>query len=97
MIERHHSFGIDQQGGKGMTGYGQDVCPTICSDSHGTPHAVVYVVDPLKSNSMKSRNPHSGFHREYIAPCLDTSSQSPIRNGGGAIIVQRCHRESSVN
>ena len=97
MIEWHHSFGIDQQGGKGMAGCGQDVCPTICSDSHGTPHAVVYVVDPLKSNSMKSRNPHSGFHREHIAPCIDTSCQSPIRNGGGTIIVQRCHREPSGN
>lgn len=97
MIERHHSFGIDQQGGKGMAGFRQDVCPTICSDSHGTPYAVVYVVDPLKSNSMKSKNPHSGFHREHIAPCIDTSCQSPIRNGGGTIIVQRCHREPSGN
>lgn len=88
---------IDQQGGKGMAGYSQDVCSTICSDSHGTTHAVVYVIDPLKSNSMQSRNSHSGFHREHISPCIDTSCQSPIRNGGGAIIVQRFHRGLSEN
>lgn len=37
------AYSIDQQGGKGMCGYGEDICHTICSDSHGTPHAVAYV------------------------------------------------------
>lgn len=92
MIEKHHSFGIDQQGGKGMAGYGQDVCPTICSDSHGTPHAVVYVVDPLKSNSMKSRNPHSGFHMEDVACCIDTSTPCPNKGQGGLAIVFKRRR-----
>ena len=33
---------IDQQGGKGGANYAIDVMPTLCSDSHGTPHAVAY-------------------------------------------------------
>ena len=35
-------YGVDQQGGKGTCGYAENVSPTICSDSHGSPHAVVY-------------------------------------------------------
>ena len=42
-IEVHSvCYGIDQQGGKGMAGFHENVCPTLCSDSHGTPHAVCY-------------------------------------------------------
>lgn len=35
-------YGIDQQGGKSNCGYLENVMPTICSDSHGTPHALCY-------------------------------------------------------
>lgn len=42
-IDRHAVvYGIDQQGGKGQANYGVDVMPPLCSDSHGTPHAVAY-------------------------------------------------------
>lgn len=58
--------------------------------------AEVFIVDPLQSNSMKSRNPHSGFHREDVSMCLDTSTQNPIRNGGGALIVQRVSRKLKI-
>lgn len=44
-----------------------------------------YMLDPLGANSMKSANPHSGFHRISAFPCLDTSTQSPTRNQGGAL------------
>lgn len=47
------------------------------------------VMDPLKSNSMRSKNPYSGFHFEEISLCLDTSTQNPIRNGGGGMVIQR--------
>jgi len=41
--DRHAvAYGIDQQGGKGQANYGVDVMPPLCSDSHGTPHAVAY-------------------------------------------------------
>ena len=35
-------YALDQQGGKGGANYLTNVCPTILSDSHGTPHAVCY-------------------------------------------------------
>lgn len=37
-------YGLDQQGGKSNCGYAEEVMPTLCSDSHGTPHAVCYGV-----------------------------------------------------
>lgn len=54
------------------------------------------VMDPLKSNSMKSKNPHSGFHFEDISLCLDTSTQNPIRNGGGGMVIQRRKRRNKT-
>lgn len=83
------TIGIDCQGGKGASNYVVDASPTLAAISHGTPHAVAIVCDPIHSNSMKSKNPHSGFHREDVCCCLDTSSQNPIRNGGGMLIVER--------
>jgi len=41
-------YGIDQQGSKGQASYTTDVSPTLCSDSHGTPHAVCYKHCPKK-------------------------------------------------
>ena len=40
------AYAIDQQGGKGGANYAENVMPTMCSDSHGTPHAVAYSFDP---------------------------------------------------
>ena len=36
------AYALDQQGGKGNASYAVEVMPTLCSDSHGTPHAVAY-------------------------------------------------------
>lgn len=38
-------FCLDQQGGKGGANFAVDVSPTICSDSHGTPHAFCFGTD----------------------------------------------------
>lgn len=48
----------------------------------------VFVVDPLASHSMSSANPESGFHETERAVTLDTSTQNPIRNGGGMMVVE---------
>lgn len=41
--DRHAvAYGIDQQGGKSNVGYGEDVSPTLCAISHGTPNAVCF-------------------------------------------------------
>lgn len=52
-------------------------------------HSVVYSLDSLSSNSMKSNNPHSGFHEATIAKCLDTSDGNPCKNQGGNVVVQK--------
>ena len=48
---------------------------------------VCYALDSLSSNSMKSKNPHSGFHEEQIARTLDTRPD-PTCNQGGNVIVE---------
>lgn len=50
-------------------------------------HAVCYALDATSSNSMKSRNPHSGFHEETVTKTLNTSPD-PTCNQGGNVIVQ---------
>ena len=45
-------YAIDQQGGKGSANYAEDVMPTLCSDSHGTPHGVAYSFDPGASRDV---------------------------------------------
>lgn len=46
-----------------------------------------YAIDSVHSNSMKSANPHSGFHKEEIAKTLDTTDPNPTKNQGGNVIV----------
>jgi DNA (cytosine-5)-methyltransferase 1 len=81
------AYALDQQGGKGGANYAEEVMPTLCSDSHGTPHAVAYSFDSLASNSMKSSNPHSGCRQVEVAKTLDTTDPNPCKNQGGIAIV----------
>ena len=46
------AYAIDQQGGKSGANYAENVMPTMCSDSHGTPHAVAYGFDPGASRDV---------------------------------------------
>jgi len=46
-----------------------------------------YALDSLSSNSMKSKNPYSGFHEEQFVKTLDTRPD-PTCNQGGNIIVE---------
>jgi len=48
----------------------------------------VYSVDSKSSNSMKSSNPHSGFHVSKVFKTLDTSVPDPSKNQGGHIIME---------
>ena len=48
---------------------------------------ICVMLDPLGSNSMKSANPNSGFHRISVWPCLDTTNPSPTKAQGGGVIV----------
>lgn len=48
--------------------------------------AVCYTLDSLSSNSMKSDNPHSGFHETEKHRTLDTLCHNPTCNQGGTVI-----------
>ena len=53
---------------------------------------VAYSFDSLASNSMKSKNPHSGCMRVEIAKTLDTTDPNPCKNQGGiAIVCVKCY------
>lgn len=45
--------------------------------------------DSLSSNSMKSKNPHSGCRAVEIAKTLDTGYPDPSKNQGGIAIVEK--------
>lgn len=63
-----------------------DNCASIRGDSPLIQEC--YAIDSVAGNSMKSGNPHSGFHKEDIAKTLDTTSPDPTKNQGGNVIVE---------
>ena len=66
------------------TGDAEDCTRTAdCERSH-----VVYSFDSVASNSMKSRNPHSGCRQVEIAKTLDTTDPNPSKNQGGIAILE---------
>ncbi len=83
---------LNDQGGSQMS-ISEEVTATLRAQEHGHQPLViqqdskVYSLDSVSSNSMKSKNPHSGFHETEIARCLDISSKDPTCNQGGNIVV----------
>lgn len=74
-------------GGEGG-GHGYACVPhTIKIRSGCEGECVAYSFDSLASNSMKSKNPHSGCRRVEIAKTLDTTDPNPSKNRGGIAIV----------
>ena len=71
-----------------------DSMPVLC-DKVPTMKAVTrlaicaYSFDALESNSMKSKNPHSGCRIVDIARTLDTSTPDPAKNQGGIAVMER--------
>jgi DNA (cytosine-5)-methyltransferase 1 len=76
------------------TAIGGDCTPTVlapvavyCHQGNGIDRAgkclTVYSFDSLSSNSMKSKNPHSGCRAVEIAKTLDTGYPDPSKNQGG--------------
>lgn len=51
------------------------------------PSLRAYTLDSVSSNSMKSKNPNSGFHETKVINCLDTSDGNPCKNQGGNLIL----------
>ena len=75
---------VDRVSSKNGKGWCEDVSPTLNTQDR---HAVVYTIDAMTSNSMKSSNPHSGIHETKIAKCLDTMCLDPACNQGGHMVV----------
>lgn len=77
---------------------GGDCTPTVlapvavyCHQGNGIDRAgkclTAYSFDSLSSNSMKSKNPHSGCRAVEIAKTLDTGYPDPSKNQGGGIAI----------
>lgn len=64
-----------------------DQSPTLRANGRASIPATAFSIDPLSSNSMKSQNPHSGFHETEVIKCLDTSDGNPGKNQGGTVVV----------
>jgi DNA (cytosine-5)-methyltransferase 1 len=63
-------------------------------DNNGEAFATVliaYSFDSLSSNSMKSKNPHSGCNEVTICKTIDTAALNPSANQGGIAIVAEKH------
>lgn len=75
---------VDRVSTKNGKGWCEDVSPTLNTQDR---HAVVFTIDALTSNSMKSSNPHSGIHETQVSKCLDTMCLDPACNQGGHMVV----------
>jgi DNA (cytosine-5)-methyltransferase 1 len=79
--------GIDRAETAGCNGKGWREDQSYTLNTVDRP-AVAYSFDALASNSMKSKNPHSGCREVEIAKTLDTTNPDPSKNQGGIAIVQ---------
>lgn len=84
----------------GLAQSGGDCTPTVlapvavyCHQGNGIDRAgkclTAYSFDSLSSNSMKSKNPHSGCRAVEIAKTLDTGYPDQSKNQGGIAIVEK--------
>ena len=88
--------GIDRADTTGCNGKGWKEDTSYTLNTVDRP-AVAYSLDSLASNSMKSKNPHSGCRMVDRAKTLDTSTQDPSKNQGGIAIVQHCQGIDGYN
>lgn len=77
-------------------GYQEEKSPTLNAECGGNKPAVVYSLDSLASNSMKSPNPNSGCREVEIAKTLDTTSTDPSKNQGGIAILDMSHANDVI-
>lgn len=77
-------------------GYQEEKSPTLNAECGENKPAVVYSLDSLASNSMKSPNPNSGCREVEIAKTLDTTSPDPSKNQGGIAILDMSHANDVI-
>lgn len=91
-----HSAGFNDATGERAQGsmeYCEECSPTLRAGDvksvvYDTTHGICYALDSVSSNSMKSNNPHSGFHEENVVKTLQAIGVDPTCNQGGNVIVQ---------
>lgn len=91
-------YGLDQQGGKGGANYTEDVAPTIASDSHGTPHAVVY---DARGNGDGEIVPtitgdHEGHVSDYTALCVGNGQADNTKLSDVCPALSTMHDQQAV-
>ena len=69
-------YAIDQQGGKSNCGYAEDVMMTLCSDSHGTPHALCYAIEGNIVDRESNKNGKGWC--ENVSPTLNTQDRHAV-------------------
>ena len=79
--------GIDRADTAGCNGKGWREDTSYTLNTIDRPAVCAYSFDSLSSNSMKSKNPHSGCREVEIAKTLDTTSPDPSKNQGGIAVV----------
>ena len=91
---------LDDQGGSQIGVRTDGKSPTLRAEMHGNipcvmdiadfgaqQDIVAFSFDSLGSNSMKSKNPHSGCRQVNVAKTLDTTDPNPCKNQGGIAIL----------
>lgn len=90
------AYGIDQQGGKGNANYESDISPTLCSDSHGTPHGVAYGTEPQSVKEepilLESNQNHATIQTNGISTTLPASMGM-----GGGYVPMVCDKTVNEN
>lgn len=81
-------YGLDQQGGKGGANYLKNICPTILSDSHGTPHAVACIGVDLYNQTMTG-----GVSKTLNNRATDADHVPCVLIRGGAVQSTRTEAE----
>ena len=79
--------GIDRADTAGCNGKGWREDTSYTLNTIDRPAVCAYSFDSLSSNSMKSKNPHSGCREVEIAKTLDTTYPDPSKNQGGIAVV----------
>jgi DNA (cytosine-5)-methyltransferase 1 len=74
--------------GKGALVQTEKAATLACVQDQYLFQPTAYSFDSLASNSMKSKNPHSGCREVEVAKTLDTTDPNPSKNQGGIAIVE---------
>ena len=96
-IDRPAVFVLDQQGGKGGANYAVNVCPSILSDSHGTPHAVY---DARGNGDGKTAPTLTGDHQnrvtDYTAVCVGNGQLDQLKISDKVGALNCMHDQQAV-